>query len=131
MTTKARKQRIRPLALAVVRRGDRVFVNESYDTVKEETFFRPLGGKIEFGERGCEAVVREFREEIDAALSNVRYLAMFENLFSYEGQPGHEIVLMYEADFPDKTMYERERVTGVSGSDEPINASWQPLEKFV
>lgn len=129
--SKARKQHIRPLALAIIRRGDQVFVNESYDSVRDETFYRPLGGKIEFGERGCEAVIREFKEEVDAELMNVRYLMMFENIFTYEGRSGHEIVLMYEADFVDETMYEREQVAGVSGNDEPINASWQPLDKFA
>ena len=48
---------IRPLALGVVWRGAEILVFEGYDHVKDETFYRLLGGGIEFGERGHEIVL--------------------------------------------------------------------------
>jgi len=40
---------IRPLAIYLFRDGDRILVGEGNDPVKRETFYRPLGGGIEFG----------------------------------------------------------------------------------
>ena len=34
--------------------------------MKGQIFYRPLGGVIEFGERGAETVARELKEEIGA-----------------------------------------------------------------
>ena len=48
---------IRPIALAVPRRGDDLLVFEGHDPTKGQTFYRPLGGGIDFGET-AEAAVR-------------------------------------------------------------------------
>ena len=47
---------IRPIALAIIRDQGRILVFEGRDPLKPETFYRPLGGGIEFGERGAEAL---------------------------------------------------------------------------
>ena len=49
---------IRVLALGIVRQGDRVFISEGYDPVKQQTFYRALGGGVEFGETSLEALQR-------------------------------------------------------------------------
>ncbi|MEX2081522.1 MAG: NUDIX domain-containing protein, partial [Dehalococcoidia bacterium] len=67
-----------------------MLVFRGYDAVKEQAFYRPLGGGIEFGETAEEAVIREMREEIGAETRVMRHLMTVENLFTYEGQPGHE-----------------------------------------
>ncbi|MDP2995048.1 MAG: NUDIX domain-containing protein [Anaerolineales bacterium] len=84
-----REEKIRQIAICVCRDGDRILVAEGHDSKKGQTFYRPLGGAIDFGERGAEAVRREFREEIAAELTDVRYVGMLENIFTYEGQRGH------------------------------------------
>ena len=66
---KQRKRRIRPLALCVFLRNDKIFVAKGYDAYEDTTFYRPIGGRIEFGERGHEAVIREVREEINAEVT--------------------------------------------------------------
>ena len=54
--------------------------------IKDETFYRPIGGRIEFGERGAETVAREIREEINAEVANLVYLGALENIFTYESK---------------------------------------------
>ena len=76
-------KRIRPLALGIFRHDGRLLVFEGHDPVKDETFYRPLGGGIEFGETGAQAMAREMREEIGAEVTNVRYLGLCENIFTY------------------------------------------------
>src|SRR5437773_12568037 len=56
----------RTTALAVIRDADRLLLSEVPDAVKNVVGYRPLGGTIEFGERGHETVAREIREEIGA-----------------------------------------------------------------
>jgi hypothetical protein len=40
------------MALALIRRRQEILVEEGRDEMKNETFVRLLGGRIEFGERG-------------------------------------------------------------------------------
>ncbi len=124
-------EQIRPLALGVVWRGrdNALLVFEGHNHVKGETFYRPLGGGIEFGERSWEALRREFREELGAELVGVRYLATLENIFTCNGQRGHEIVLLYEATLADQSFYERETFE-VHEETETLMARWMSLREF-
>ena len=56
--------KVRPLAICVFRRGDRILAAEGYDLVKGETFYRPLGGRIEFGEYSHETVALQYNKWI-------------------------------------------------------------------
>ncbi|MBL8156433.1 MAG: NUDIX hydrolase [Anaerolineae bacterium] len=121
--------KVRPLAICLFRWEGKIFVAEGYDGVKGQTFYRPLGGKIEFGERGAETVVRELREEIGAEVRDLVYLGTLENLFTYEGQPGHEIVLVYDGRLVDESIYGQE-VEGRDDGEVRFGARWLPLSFF-
>ena len=120
---------IRPLALGIVWRDDALLVFEGHHPGEGETFYRPLGGGIEFGERGREALRREFREEIQAELLDVHYLATLENIFTHDGQIGHEIVLLFQAALADPSLYEREIFT-VCEESQLLTARWVPVREF-
>jgi 8-oxo-dGTP pyrophosphatase MutT (NUDIX family) len=124
-----REEKIRPIAICVCRDGDRILVAEGHDRKKGETFYRPLGGTIEFSERGEEAVRREFKEEISADLTEVRYLGLLENIFTYEGRTGHEIVLVYNARLTDERIYEKDSFPG-NEMGEPFKVVWKRLDEF-
>jgi ADP-ribose pyrophosphatase YjhB (NUDIX family) len=118
---------IRVLALAVVRRGDELLVEDGEDPVKDERYLRLLGGGVDFGERGEDAVRRELREEIGVELADVRYLGAVENLFTFLGRPGHEICLLYAARLADESLYEHDSFAGVDvveGEQVPVRARW-------
>jgi len=120
---------IRPIAICVCRSGDRILVAEGRDSKKNRVFYRPLGGTIEFGEHGEEAVRREFREEIRSDLTDVRYLGTLENIFVYEGRRGHEIVLVYDGRLVDPSLYTRETIQG-DESGHHFKAVWKRLDEF-
>lgn len=121
---------VRALAICIFRNGDRIFVAEYHDSFKGETFYRPLGGAIEFGERSEQTIEREVLEEVGAQVSNLRYVGVVENLFTYNGEKGHEIVLVYDGDFVDKSFYETDSIIGAEDDGTPFKAMWKPLDVF-
>jgi 8-oxo-dGTP pyrophosphatase MutT (NUDIX family) len=122
---------IRPLAICVFSHQERILVAEGYDPVKGQLFYRPLGGGIEFGERSQEALVRELREELGAEVAGLRYLGTLENIFTFAGEVGHEIVLVYDGRLADEGYYTQESVQGFEVEmSEPFTAVWKALAFF-
>ncbi len=121
-------ERIRVIAICVFRNGNKILAFEGYDTIKQQTYHRPLGGTVEFGERSDQAVIREIREEINAEVIDLRYLGTIENIFIYEGNKGHELVQVYDGRFADESLYEKTIIQGVEKAS-PFRAVWVDLEK--
>jgi ADP-ribose pyrophosphatase YjhB (NUDIX family) len=125
------EHRIRPIALVVFRRQDgAILVAPGFDTVKQQRFYRPLGGEIEFGEHAEDAARREIREEIGAEIEDLRLLYTCENLFTFLGVPGHELVWTYEACFADRSFYDCE-VIECDEYGSPFEANWVPLDLLM
>src|ERR687887_1952825 len=105
---KKKKPRIRPLAICVFSHNGCILVAEGYDSVKDEYFYRPLGGGIEFGEPSVETICRELREELNVEVDkkSLKYLGAVENLFTFNGTPGHEIILIYDGAFKEPSLYD-------------------------
>jgi 8-oxo-dGTP pyrophosphatase MutT (NUDIX family) len=116
-------------SICVIRRDDSMLVIHAYDTARGQTFYTPLGGGVEFGERGREAIRREFKEEIGADITDVRFVGVLENLFTLEGRPGHEIVLVYEARLTDASLYKKELFEG-RDTGGPFKAEWKAISSF-
>jgi ADP-ribose pyrophosphatase YjhB (NUDIX family) len=106
-------------------------VFEGYDFVKQEVFYRPLGGAIEFGETGEQAIRCEIEEELGAKIIEVRYLYTLENIFVCNGEPGHEIVLVYAAQFAEPSLYDQAKFAGQEDNGVPFVAMWKPLSDFA
>lgn len=126
-----KKNRIRPLAICVFRNNGRILVAEGYDPLKQQTFYRPLGGAIEFGERSEDTVRRELMEEIGAEVGALKYLGVLENIFVFNGKAGHEIVLVYDGALTDSGLYEQAEVEGnEADAGESFKAMWKSLDEF-
>ena len=102
---------------------------EGHDSKKGQTFYRPLGGTIEFGEHGDETVRREFREEISADLTEVRYLGLLENIFTYEGGAVMRSSWSTMATCPTFACTKKRYSRGMSWGD-PFKAVWKRLDEF-
>src|SRR5215216_2758879 len=128
-----KKKRIRPLAICVFRNNNRILVAEGYDSVKEEYFYRPLGGAIEFGETSVDTIGRELMEEINAEVEkeSLKFLGAVENIFSFNGDLGHEIVLIYDGLFKEPKLYEQAMIIGNEVEiNETFHAMWKNIDEF-
>ena len=125
-----KQDEIRVLALGLIRNGDRVFISEGYDPASQQTFYRAMGGGVDFGETSRDALQREFQEEIQAELTNIRYLGCQENLFTFNGKQGHEILQVYQCDFVDPKFYQLEELFFAEG-ERKKKALWVDINRFT
>ena len=123
---------IRPLALAAIRHGSRVLVQD-FAATDGGPGYRPLGGAVDLGELAEDAVQREIQEELGAEIQNVRLLGVLENIFRNNDAEWHEIVFMFEARFVDASLEAAERLIGEEADGDRIEAVWidvsRPLDR--
>ena len=121
--------KIRLIALGLIKDSDRLFLSRGFDPIKNKTFYRAMGGGVDFGETSLDALKREFIEEINAEITNIKYLECLENIFTYNGTPGHEIIQLYRCNFVDKKFYEIEEITFNEGKRQKT-ALWVDADRF-
>ena len=110
-----------------------MLVERGRDDVKGETFYRLLGGTIEFGEPGAEALRRELHEELGTDVEVGELVATVENLFTYEGEPWHELVLVFECNLLDERLFGREEWEASETLDGRVvthEVVWKPVDAF-
>src|SRR4029077_15138566 len=97
------------------------------DPGEGRVFHRLIGGSVELGERAVDAAVREVAEELRATLVAPRLLGGLENVFTYDGELGHEVVFVYAGRLaegggvpPEGGWYD--------DVGEPMWVEWRPLD---
>lgn len=118
---------IRPIVLGLAIKNNKLLVSECYDKVKNQTFYRCLGGGIEFLETSTDALKREFLEEININIEIKKFLGIAENIFTFQGKDGHEIVFFYQIDIPDE-LYQDKYIQDEDG--EMGEAIWVDINEF-
>ena len=118
-------EEIRPIVLGLAIRDGELLVGESFDKVKKQSFYRCLGGGIEFLEKSVDALKREFKEEINSNVTIQDFLGVSENIFTYQGKNAHEIVFYYSVTVPDEDVKEEYYI-----QESKSIAKWVDIQDF-
>ena len=57
-------------------------------------------------------------------------LGILENIFTFAGTAGHEIVFVYEAELVDRSFHKQDAFTAHEDSGAEFTAMWKPLASF-
>lgn len=115
---------IKPKAMAVFRRRQQILVNEVRESDGRLVGFRIPGGHVEFAEYSKDTITREIREELNTEIVDVQLLGVLENVFTYLGQTGHEVIFVYGAGFADETLYAQDRLQAVEDNGTVFDLVW-------
>lgn len=117
-------------ALCIILRDNKdILVGLGYDEIKQEHFGRVIGGGMYFGETAEEAVRREIREELLCEIENLEFVKLIENIFTYNGEQGHQITFLYKGNLANKNLYKQEKI--VVHDTKIFEAEWLPLSDVV
>ncbi len=126
------KTEIKPKAICVFRNKEEILVSEYINPKTNEPFYRPIGGRIEFGENSAIALQREIQEELGAEIQNIRYLGVVENIYHFKGKQNHELLFIYDADFVDASFYLESMIEGFEYTDSrKFKIYWKPISEFL
>ena len=124
-------KRIRPIALGLIEHEGHIFVSRGEDPKTKQSYYRFLGGGIDFGETSQMALAREFREEIQAELTKIEYITCLDNIFTFNGKPKHELIQLFRARFADDSFYQLDDKFPLVEGDRTTQAIWLPAQRVL
>ena len=124
-------KKIRALALALIKDDqNRYLFHRMFDAKRKQTFYRPVGGGIDFHEPASAAILREIREELGYDIIVEDLVSTFENIFVIEDLKGHEMVWVFRARFKDKAVYARPELQIQESGKSVGMAVWKTLAQI-
>lgn len=103
-------QQIKVKAMLLISDGNKLLVSKGWDEERNQSFYRLLGGHVEFAETAEAAVRREIMEEIGTEIEDLRFIAVVENIFTYRGARGHEIDYLFSGKLTRGELYEQDQI---------------------
>ena len=122
---------IQCVAHGIVHHNDRILVYNVIDKSSKKSFYRSIGGHVEFGESSSDTLIREFKEEINECISVFKKLGTYENIFNYKGKTMHEYVTISLVNFNNKRLYSMNEIIGNEGPDRQFIAKWISVDDFI
>ena len=87
------------------------------------------GGRVKEGETTEETLRREIKEEMGQEVKIIKSVSFMENLFTDNKKKYHEILVTYELEFIDKSMYEKEVIPTIE-KDKELEFIWYDIDKL-
>ncbi|MBT5774665.1 MAG: NUDIX domain-containing protein [Dehalococcoidia bacterium] len=140
MTAPQPEPRINAVALGVILQDNHLLLEPMARWLNVGLMWRPIGGFIEFSELSEDAVVREFKEELNRDVEVVRLLEVTEHLFEFAPDSGplhgHEVTFLYELRFaPHHEPVDLEPIESFEhdapASAEHSTAHWLPVSELL
>ena len=130
MTIWRPRQTVQVKALGLAWRDGRLLASEVHADDGSVKGVRPLGGTVEFGESWRETLVREFMEELSIEVEVTGAPIVMENLYSHEGQVGHEILFLADIALPASKILSQDWITYRENNGTTCRAGWFDLESL-
>lgn len=117
-------------AVVLIQNDGRVLVSKGFDKVKQQPFYRLLGGHVEFTEAAESAVRREILEEIGSEIEGLKLVGVIENIFTHHGEQGHEIDYLYTGTLTRVELYEQNPIRQQEDGEFQY-AEWVPIKEIL
>lgn len=69
-------------------------------------------------------------EELHSEIRELRHLGYLENIFTHNGNMGHEIVMVYDGALTKVELYEQVEMEVIEANGERIRVVWKSLRGF-
>ncbi len=122
--------KIKIKALCLFYKDGKILISKHFDSVKKESFYRILGGGVNFFETSEAGVRREIQEELLSDVENLKLIDVIENLFVFEGNKGHEVTFLYQGDLVRKELYVQNPIHIIENTYE-FDANWVLLDDIL
>lgn len=116
--------------MCIFKKEGKILVSKNFDKIKNEHFYRPLGGSVNFSETSGVAIRREIQEELHSEIEGLKLIDTIENLFTFEGVKRHEIVFFYTGDLVNKDLYQQDKIHVIEEAYE-FDAEWVSIETIL
>lgn len=89
-----------------------------------------IGGHVQMGETGEEAVVREFQEELGVQIQCQRMLWTEECFWEWKGKLTHTLSFYYLADFCEGSSFAEDGQFHPQRDDSSVEIGWVPISEL-
>ena len=110
---------------AIFRNKDKILLHHDLDSIH----YTLPGGRVKEGETTKETLKSEIKEEMGQDIKIIKSVSFMENLFTMDEKKYHEILVTYELEFLDKTMYEKEKIKTIE-KDKRLEFIWFEKNKL-
>lgn len=87
------------------------------------------------GETAAQAVLREIKEELGIDMTITAFHGWVENIFTYRGEVGHEIIALFDVAFPDdeeiRDSYDITDTDHKTGQSSTFHATWADIDDVL
>lgn len=108
----------------------KTLASKGFDDIANKHFYRVLGGTMNFLETGERAIRREIQEELHSDIDELALLEVIENIFTYKGNKGHQIVFLYSGNLARKELYKQKTIHIVDDQHE-FDAEWIAIDDVL
>lgn len=108
---------------AIIKNKDKILVAKINDST-----YSLIGGRVKLGENSIDALIRELKEETSYDTTYKRTIGILENFFEHQNIPYHEILIIHEVEFNDKSIYEKEIIQNLE--DKEYDYVWKSIEEL-